>query len=126
MGMSPRCRRALAAEHELEELHKREWRIPDTGVVMSTSENLDTAKQRTDAAKEVLMKEGGFPADKFFPAPNKETTVTASRDAVVDCLTQTRQKHPEIKHWLIVGMNDAAVMGGVRATEEQGESRPRM
>lgn len=26
----------------------------------------------------------------------------------------------EVKHWLIVGMNDSTVLGGVRATEGQG------
>ncbi len=29
-------------------------------------------------------------------------------------------QHPEVKHWLIVGMNDNTVLGGVRATEGQG------
>lgn len=29
-------------------------------------------------------------------------------------------QHPEVKHWLIVGMNDSTVLGGVRATEGQG------
>ena len=29
-------------------------------------------------------------------------------------------QHPEVKNWLIVGMNDNTVLGGVRATEGQG------
>jgi hypothetical protein len=33
-------------------------------------------------------------------------------------------QHPEVKHWLIVGMNDNTVLGGVRATEGQGFKAP--
>jgi ABC-type sugar transport system substrate-binding protein len=29
-------------------------------------------------------------------------------------------QHPEVKHWLVLGMNDNTVLGGVRATEGQG------
>ncbi|WP_284146548.1 hypothetical protein [Escherichia coli] len=38
--------------------------------------------------------------------------------------TQCWFKHPEVKHWLIVGMNDSTVLGGVRATEGQGLKQP--
>ena len=37
-------------------------------------------------------------------------------DAVNVLLTQ----HPEVKRWLICGMNDSAVLGAVRATEGRG------
>ncbi|WP_278185081.1 four-carbon acid sugar kinase family protein, partial [Raoultella planticola] len=33
-------------------------------------------------------------------------------------------QHPQVKHWLIVGMNDNTVLGGVRATEGQGFKAP--
>ncbi|MEA3187519.1 MAG: L-arabinose transport system substrate-binding protein, partial [Chthoniobacter sp.] len=49
-------------------------------------------------------------------APNKTTDLPGSFDATNVCLTQ----HPEVKHWLIVGMNDSAVLGAVRATEGRG------
>ena len=42
--------------------------------------------------------------------------VPGAFDAANSMLVQ----HPEVKHWLIVGMNDSTVLGGVRATEGQG------
>ncbi|MEA3188160.1 MAG: L-arabinose transport system substrate-binding protein, partial [Chthoniobacter sp.] len=52
LGMSPRDIGKQAGEIELQEMQKRGWSIGDTAVCVSSFEELDTAKQRTDGAQE--------------------------------------------------------------------------
>ena len=101
---------ALAAE-----MKARNFPAADTAVCAVTFEELDTAKDRTDGAIDALVA-AGFPRDKIFKAPQKTTDIPGSFDATNVLLTQ----HPEVKHWLICGMNDNAVLGAVRATEGRG------
>jgi L-arabinose transport system substrate-binding protein len=115
LGMSPHDIGHQAGEIEIAEMKKRGWNLADTAVIVSSFVQLDTAKQRTDGAQEALI-EGGIPKEKLFQAPNKTTDIPGSFDAANICMTQ----HPDIKHWLIVGMNDRAVLGAVRATEGHG------
>ena len=96
----------------MEEMAVRKWDAKETGLLVITRDELDTAKERTDGAIEGTK---GFSADHIFKAPQKTTDVPGGRDAASVVLTQ----HPEIKHWLIAGMNDTAVMGAVRATESR-------
>ncbi|HEY8898973.1 MAG TPA: arabinose ABC transporter substrate-binding protein [Chthoniobacterales bacterium] len=117
LGMSPWDIGHQAGTLELAEMKKRGWKPEETAACVSSFDELDTAKQRTDGATAALIA-GGFPKDRIFQAPNKTTDLPGSFDAVNVCLTQ----HPEVKHWLIVGMNDNAVLGGVRATEGRGFS----
>jgi L-arabinose transport system substrate-binding protein len=115
LGMSPHDIGHQAGEVEFAELKKRGWDLADTAACVCTHDELDTAKQRTDGTQEALI-EAGFPKDKLYKAPNKTTDIPGSFAAGDICLTQ----HPEVKHWLIVGMNDRAVLGAVRATEAHG------
>jgi L-arabinose transport system substrate-binding protein len=115
LGMSPHDIGHQAGEVELAEMKNRGWAIADTAVLVNTYKELDTATQRTDGAQEALIA-GGIPKEKLFEAPNKTTELASSFDAANVCMTQ----HPDIKHWLIVGMNDNAVLGAVRATEGRG------
>jgi L-arabinose transport system substrate-binding protein len=94
------------------EMAKRGWKNEDTGLILITRDELDTARERTDGAVEGVTSKG-FPTASIFRAPQKTTDVPGGRDAVTVVLTQ----HSTVKHWLIAGMNDAAVMGAVRATE---------
>lgn len=94
------------------EMTKRGWKPEDTGLLLETFDELPTAKERTTGAQDAIVKKG-FPASKIYTAAQKTSDVPGGRDAATVVLTQ----HPEIKHWLIAGMNDAAVMGAVRATE---------
>jgi len=112
LGMSPYDIGKQAGETELAEMKKRGWAMADTAVCVNTFEQLDTAHQRTEGAKASLLA-GGIPPEKLFLAANKATTLDGSFNATDACLTQ----HPEVKHWLLVGMNDNAVLGAVRATE---------
>jgi L-arabinose transport system substrate-binding protein len=102
--------RALYAE-----MQRRQWPIDETGVCVVTFEELDTARERTDGAISAL-KAAGFPADRIFKTPQRSTDVPGSFDAANVLLTQK----PQIKRWLISGMNDSAVLGAVRATEGRG------
>lgn len=97
------------------EMAARRWTPADTALCAVTFEELDTAKDRTDGAIAALTA-AGFPADRVFKAPQKTSDVPGAFDAVNILLTQ----HPEMKHWLICGMNDSAVIGAVRAMEGRG------
>ena len=101
---------ALAAE-----MKKRNWAAGETAVCAITFEELDTARERTDSSIAAL-KAAGISADKIFKAAQKTTDIPGSFDAANVLLTQ----HPEVKRWLILGMNDSAVLGAVRAVEARG------
>ncbi|HEY4245881.1 MAG TPA: arabinose ABC transporter substrate-binding protein [Lacunisphaera sp.] len=97
------------------EMKKRGWTPADTAVCAITFEELDTARERTDSSIAALEK-AGVPADRIFKGPQKSTDIPGSFDAANVLLTQ----HPDVKHWLILGMNDSAVLGAVRAVEARG------
>ncbi len=101
---------ALAAEFK-----RRGWSMEETGVCAVTFDELDTARERTDSSIAAL-KAAGFPDDRIFRAPQKTTDVPGAFDAANILLTQRSQ----IKNWLILGMNDSAVIGAVRAMENRG------
>jgi L-arabinose transport system substrate-binding protein len=97
------------------EMQRRQWPLEETGVCVVTFEELDTARERTDGAISALTA-AGFPKDRIFKTPQKTTDVPGSFDAANVLLT----RQPSIKRWLLVGMNDTAVLGAVRATEQRG------
>jgi L-arabinose transport system substrate-binding protein len=98
-----------------DEMTKRKWDVNETGVCIITWDQLDTSKDRTEGEYNALV-ECGFPKDRIFRVPEKSTDVTGAFDAGNILLTQ----HPEIKRWLVTGMNDSAAMGAVRAMEGRG------
>lgn len=97
------------------EMQKRNWDVKDTAVLAITADELDTARRRTEGSIDALIK-AGFPAEKIYKSPTKSNDIPGALDAANSMLVQ----HPEVKNWLIVGMNDNTVLGGVRATEGQG------
>jgi L-arabinose transport system substrate-binding protein len=60
--------------------------------------------------------EGGFDEAYIFESPEKTTDTEGGFNAANTTLT----KHPEIKHWMVGGLNDEAAMGGTRALEGRG------
>lgn len=96
------------------EMNKRQWNIADTAVMAITSNELDTARRRTTGSMEAL-KAAGFPEKQIYQVPTKSNDIPGAFDAANSMLVQ----HPEVKNWLIVGMNDNTILGGVRATEGQ-------
>ena len=101
---------ALAAE-----MKRRGWTAADTAVCAVTFDELATAKERTDGATAAIVA-AGFPKDRIFHAPQRTSDIPGGFDAVNVLLTQ----QPAIKHWLVCGMNDWAVLGAVRALEGRG------
>lgn len=97
------------------EMQKRGWDVAQTAVMVITANELDTARRRTTGAMEAL-KMAGFPQKQIYQIPTKSNDIPGAFDAANSLLVQ----HPQVKHWLLVGMNDNTVLGGVRATEGQG------
>jgi L-arabinose transport system substrate-binding protein len=115
LGISAHNIGILVGKSLAEEMNKRGWKADDTAVCAVTFEELDTARQRTDGAIEALTA-ANFPKDNIYKAPQKTSDVPGAFDAANVLLTQ----HSDVKHWLICGMNDSAVMGAVRAMEGRG------
>lgn len=115
LGISARKIGQSVGQALYDEMKKRNWPEAETAVCVVTFNELDTAKERTDGAVEAL-KAAGFPEAKIFTAPQKTSDIPGAFDAVNILLTQ----QPDVKRWLICGMNDSAVLGAVRATEGRG------
>ena len=101
------------------EMQKRGWDVKNSAVMAITANELDTARRRTSGSIEAL-KAAGFPEKQIYQVPTKSNDIPGAFDAANSLLVQ----HPEVKHWLIVGMNDNTVLGGVRASEGQGFKAP--
>ena len=108
-----------AGQEEWKEMTKRGWKVADTAVMAITANELDTARRRTSGAMDAL-KAAGMPAAQIYQVPTKSNDIPGAFDAGNSLLVQ----HPGVKHWLVVGMNDNTVLGGVRATEGQGFKAP--
>lgn len=115
LGLAPRKIGERAGRELYAEMQRRNWPLASTAVCASTFEELHTAKERTEGAIAALIA-AGFPSDKIYKAPNKTTDIPGSFDATNILLTQ----HPEVKYWLVLGMNDNAVLGAIRALEGRG------
>lgn len=88
------------------EMQKRGWDVKDTAVMAITANELDTARRRTSGSMDAL-KAAGFPEKQIYQVPTKSNDIPGAFDAANSMLVQ----HPEVKHWLIVGMNDNTVLG---------------
>ncbi len=97
------------------EMQKRGWDVSTTGVMAITADELDTARRRVDGSISAL-KTAGFPAGQIYRVPTKTNDIPGALDAANSLMVQ----YPGVKQWLVVGMNDNTVLGGVRATEGQG------
>lgn len=97
------------------EMRKRGWQPADTGVCITTFDELATARERTEGATRRLLA-GGLPAERLFRAPMRTADIPGSFDATMTLLTQKS----DVKQWLVCGFNDSAVLGAVRALEGRG------
>lgn len=97
------------------EMQNRQWNAAETAVLAITADELDTARRRTEGSISALIK-AGFPEAQIYKSPTKTNDIPGALDAANSMLVQ----HPKVKNWIIVGMNDNTVLGGVRATEGQG------
>jgi L-arabinose transport system substrate-binding protein len=101
---------ALAAEMKV-----RGWKPADTGALRIAFDQLPTARERTGGAADAL-KAAGIPAAKLFDAAQTKTDTESAYNAANIAFT----KHAAIRHWVVFGLNDEAVMGAVRAAEGRG------
>jgi L-arabinose transport system substrate-binding protein len=105
---------ALQGDELWKEMQKRGWKTEETAVMAITAEELETARLRTNGSIEALIR-NGFPENRIYKVATKTNDIPGALDAGSALLA----RYPEVKNWLVVGMNDNTVLGGVRATEGQ-------
>ncbi|MDY0287909.1 MAG: arabinose ABC transporter substrate-binding protein [Sphaerochaeta sp.] len=93
----------------------RGWDPAKTGFMRISFNELPTALDRTTGMTDALI-ERGFSAGHVFESPEKTTDTEGGFNAANITIT----KNPEIRHWLVGGLNDEAAMGGTRALEGNG------
>ena len=98
----------------LKEMRRRGWKASESGALIITAEGLETARLRTDGATTAL-RVGGFTASNIFSVPTKTNDIPGAQAAAKAFL-----KTKKFKNWVVAGMNDNTVLGGIRATEEHG------
>jgi len=97
------------------EFKARGWKAADTGVIAISSKELQTARERVEGATGAMTAKG-LPAANIFDSPQKTTDTEGGFNAANVTITQ----HPNLKNWIVVGLNDETVIGGVRALEGRG------
>jgi len=104
-----------AGETIAAEVTRRGWTLSDVALLRTTFDSLETARQRTDGARDALLATG-LPADRVFDAPMRTSDTEGGFNAANPVLT----RQTAVRRWLVVGMNDETVLGAVRATEGLG------
>ena len=97
------------------EFKARGWKAAETGVIAISFNELQTARERVEGASGAL-KALGFPAANIIDSPEKTTDTEGGFNAANVTITQ----NPNIKNWMVVGLNDETAIGGVRALEGRG------
>ncbi|OQY32365.1 MAG: sugar ABC transporter substrate-binding protein [Spirochaetaceae bacterium 4572_59] len=100
-----------------EQMDARGWSQEETGFMRISFNELPTAVDRTSGMTDALL-EKGFSEDYMYESPEKTTDTEGGFNAANITIT----KNPQIKHWLIGGLNDESAMGGTRACEGNGFS----
>jgi L-arabinose transport system substrate-binding protein len=103
---------------ELARLYKAEgWdKVSDVRIGSIEDQKADTCMRRNRGAEAAFL--------EAVPSFDKSNIVRISYDnhmeSAVTAVTTTLTAHPEAKHWIFYSCNDDGVLGGVRATENQG------
>ena len=102
---------------ELAKLYKAEgWdKFKDVRIGSIEDQKADTCMRRNRGAEAAFLEATGFDKANIVRIPydnHMESAVTA--------VTTTLTAHPEAKRWIFYSCNDDGVLGGVRATENQG------
>lgn len=90
----------------------RGWNLAETNFLRVTYDSLQTARNRTDGARDALLRAGAEPA-RIFDAPMQTTDTEGGFNAANPVLT----RQSNATRWAILGMNDDTVLGAVRASE---------
>jgi ABC-type sugar transport system substrate-binding protein len=94
---------------------RRGWDLRQTGVLRLAFDSLDTGRERTAGGVRAAIA-AGIGADQIFSAPQRTTDTEGGFTAADPVLTQKQAFH----RWIVIGMNDESVLGGVRAAEGLG------
>lgn len=115
VGISATAIGEMAGETAMAEARRRGWDMRSTGVLRIAYDSLETGRERTMGARRAIIG-AGLPAAQIFDAPQRTTDTEGGFTAADPVLT----RHPALRQWIIVGLNDEAVLGGVRAAEGLG------
>src|ERR1700733_8658736 len=103
---------------ELAKLYKAQgWdKFSDVRIGSIEDQKADTCMRRNRGAEAAFL--------EAAPSFDKSNIVRIPYDnhmeSAVTAVTTTLTAHPEAKHWIFYSCNDDGVLGGVRATENQG------
>ncbi|MCC8108741.1 MAG: arabinose ABC transporter substrate-binding protein [Planctomycetes bacterium] len=116
IGMSAEKIGRQMGEALITEMKNRGWNQNDVGFMVTTFEELDTTRERTEGAIAQAI-EMGFPESRIWKAPiQQRMEIPTALDAANTLLT----RYPEVKLWIVGGPNDNSVLGAVRALEGRG------
>jgi L-arabinose transport system substrate-binding protein len=115
VGISASKIGAMAGGEAVMEAKRRGWDLSRTGVLRIAYDSLETGRERTEGGAKAAVA-GGVRPDHVFDAPQKTTDTEGGFTAADPVLIQQQQT----RQWIILGLNDEAVLGGVRAAEGLG------
>ncbi len=115
MGISAYKIGELVGVSIADEIKARGWEMNEVKAMRLTFYQLPTAKDRTDGATASLLA-AGFSESNIIDAPHKLSTTEEAFNAANTVITRNQ----DVKKWVVYGMNDQAVVGGVRALEGSG------
>ncbi len=104
-----------AGEAAIAEARRRGWAWPDAGLLQISFDSLQTARERLQGSRETLMA-AGLPAGRVYDAPQR----TSDTEGGFNAATPVLGRQAGVRKWIVTGLNDETVLGGVRATEGLG------
>lgn len=115
VGISAADIGALAGRMAVEEAVRRGWPLSETGILRVSFDGLETARERTSNGRDAAVA-AGVPVGNVHDAPQRTTDTEGGFNAASPVLTRAAM----LKRWIVLGMNDESVLGGVRAAEQLG------
>ncbi|PCG10007.1 sugar ABC transporter substrate-binding protein [Sphingomonas ginsenosidimutans] len=110
VGISADAIGRVAGNAAADEAVRRGWSGERTGILRIAYDSLDTGRERTGGAVTALRTRGFA---RVFDAPQRTTDTEGAFTAAAPILTA----HADIDRWIVLGLNDETVVGGVRAAE---------
>lgn len=110
VGISALAIGELAGTAAATEARRRGWTPTETGILRIAYDSLETGRERTGGAVTALRRQG---YTQVFDAPQRTTDTEGAFTAAAPVLTARAR----IDRWIIIGLNDETVVGGVRAAE---------
>jgi ABC-type sugar transport system substrate-binding protein len=110
VGISAIAIGELAGTAAADEAARRGWSPERTGVLRIAFDSLETGRDRTMGAVRALGMRG---FTRVFDAPQRTSDTEGAFTAATPVLTQ----RASIDRWIVLGLNDETVVGGVRAAE---------